>query len=418
MNMKKLYRAVWGFISIITILALFPHCGRQVPSTEPTIHKEPGIIATTMPTPEQEIKLPDTLPAALPSEPEKKQEPQIASAPDVIKQQAEKKSLAQAKKAKRKKAVNISKKTKTHDSDNPNELDFDVENRTGKTLYVTCFDYQRRRDFGRWRWAKSPVYKVGDDQIVSIDIQTIFDEQDRENVFGYLGVFSDKKMAEDATYELTPDKYLLDLDQLIKLKNKKVILEVREYGFKGELFEYDFVDKEDVEKEVPELDFAIENNTGKPILVTCFAYEKKAKSSWVAALEEKDDMTVWHFAKTPVIKLVPNQITIIDVDSILTDYDRKYVRGYLAIFDVDEEAMARKTTFEFLPSSRKMHLGELLRLKNKKIVIEVEKYGMMPDYPDFIIKPISQIDFTKIYTDPSKGVQHRAKNTQELIIPE
>lgn len=285
----------------------------------------------------------------------------------------------------------------TYDSENRNELDFDVKNETGKTVYVTCFAYQRKRDFGNWRWDKSPVYKLEDNQTVTIDVDTIPDEQDRNHVFGYLAVFTNQKAAEDAIYELTDDRYLLELDLLIQLKGKTVTLTIEKYGAKGEYFEYDFVNKNHKnDKEIPELDFPIENKTGKPILVTCFAYEKKAKGRWIASLEEKDDMSVWRFDKTPILKLMPDQIGVIDVDTILGNRDRTYMRGYLAVFDEDEELLAQQSTYELLETSRKLNLGELPRLKNKKVVVEIEKYGMMQDFIDFIIKPAKEIDFVNL----------------------
>jgi hypothetical protein len=290
----------------------------------------------------------------------------------------------------------IKEKSDTHNSNNPKELDFDVENKTGKTVYVTCFVYQRKRAFGRWRWDKSKIYQINNNQTVTVDVDSIPDEQDRNAVFGYLGVFKSEAEANDATYELTKEQNLMDLDLLIKLKGKKVTLLVEKYGHKGEIFEYDFVNKDGSVGPSDELDFAIENKTGKPIFVTCFVYQKKAKGSWLASLEEKDDMAVWRFDKTPIVHLMPDQTGIIDVDTIVTERDREYVRGYLAVFDQDEENLAYQSTFESLETSRKLHMGELHRLKNKKIIIDVEKYGAMEDFIDFVIKPASKIDFKKV----------------------
>lgn len=292
-------------------------------------------------------------------------------------------------------------KDASYSSANPNELDFDVENQTGKTVYVTSFVWIHRRDFGHWHWEKSNVYTLEPDATTTIDIKTVPMQEDRDKVFGYLAVFNNRKDAEDATIELTHEKHLLDLDLLMKLKGKKVILNVERYGRKKgkdyEFFEYDFVDKKNKEATLPELDFAVENNTGKTVLVTCFVYQKKAKGSWIASLEAKDDMTVWRFDKTPIIKLLPHQIGIIDVDPIATNRDREYVRGYLAVFDEDEEEKALNATFEVLPSKYKLTLGELARLKNRKVVLEVDEYGMQPKIIEYVPKPMSHIDFTKIY---------------------
>ncbi len=288
-------------------------------------------------------------------------------------------------------------KTPTYDADNPKELDFEVANKTGKTVYITCFAYQRKRDFGNWRWDKSPVYKLEQGQVVAIDVDTIPDEQDRKYLFGYLGVFNDEQTALDATYELTDDRSLLDLDQLNKLKGKRVTLEIESYGFRGQFFEYDFVDKSGEKKMPKKLDFPVENKTGTPIYVVGFVYEKKAKGKWIDTLPEKDDMSVWRFDKTPIVKLLPGETGMIELDPIASQRDINYLRGYLAVFDADEEEEAKQATYELLESSKKFHLGEIARLANRKIVIEIEKYGMMQDFVDFVIKPVRRIDFTKIH---------------------
>lgn len=296
--------------------------------------------------------------------------------------------------------TNVTKRvtpTDGYSSDDPNELDFDVENKTGKTIYVTCFTYQRRIAFGHWHWAKSPIYKLDDNQITTIDIDSITDEQDRKHVFGYLAILPTQKEADDAIFELLPDKNKLDLDLIIELKGKKVTINVEKYGSRGDYFEYDFINKTgDLKSDIPELDFAVENKTGKPIFVTCFVYQKKAKSTWLASFEQKDDMAVWRFDKTPIIRIDPGKVGLVDVDTIENNSDRQYVRGYLAIFDEDEEDMAYKSVYELLETNRKLNLGELWRLKNTKIVIEIEKYGIMQDFINYTIKPRSEIDFTKI----------------------
>jgi hypothetical protein len=289
----------------------------------------------------------------------------------------------------------------SYSSTNPDELDFDVENNTGKTLYVTCFTWIHRRDFGHWHWEKSNIYTLEPGATTTIDIKTVPMKEDRDKVYGYLGVFGNHQEASDAIIELTHEKHLLDLDVLMKLKGKKVTIDVERYGRKKgkdyEFFEYDFVNKDGKEQELPTLDFAVENNTGKTVLVTCFVYQKKAKGSWIASTEAKDDMTVWRFDKTPIIKLLPHQIGIIDVDPITTGRDRIYIRGYLAVFDEDEEEKALNATFELLPSKYKLTLGELARLKNQKVVLEVDEYGMQPEIIEYVPKPMSHIDFTKIY---------------------
>lgn len=297
-----------------------------------------------------------------------------------------------------KKRTSQQKKLAIVKSQTAEKLDFEVENDTDKTVYLTCFSYIKKRPLGYWRWDKSRVYEVLPDKSTTIDIDVIPDEQDRLNVYGYLGVFGTKKEADQATFELMDDKNKLDLDLLNNLKGKKVTLNIKRYGFLGDFFDFDFVKKSNGqgEKETPELDFVVENNTGKTILITCFVYQKKAKGTWFAAVDEKDDMEVWRFDKTEVMTLAPGQSKIVDVDTITEKRDREYVRGYLAVYDEDEAEKARNAIFELLPSRRKLHLGTLSLLKKKKIIIEVEEYGIAEDFIDFVIKPVQRIDFTKV----------------------
>lgn len=122
------------------------------------------------------------------------------------------------------------------------ELDFEVENQTGKTIYITCFSYIKKRPFSRWHWNKSPVYKIDDNQTVVVDLPTISDEEDRNNAFGYLGVFDNAQDAENSTIELLDDNKKIDLDIIAQLHGKKVTIDVEKYGIVGEFYDYDFQD--------------------------------------------------------------------------------------------------------------------------------------------------------------------------------
>jgi hypothetical protein len=276
-----------------------------------------------------------------------------------------------------------------------NELDFDVENKTGKAIFATCFAYVHKGDFRHWRWDKSPVVEIPDGTIKTIDVDTIGDTQDRESTYGYLGVFNDKKSADEAVIELTDERNLLDVDRIVDLRGKKVSVQIEKYGLK-EFLEYDFTAQEAAKTKSTELDFMVENNTGKTIIVCCFVYEKRGKGRWIPELDDKDDATVWRFDKTPLITLKPGQKATLDVDTIIADRDRDYVRGYLAIFDANERSKAEQSTYELLESSRKLNLGLLSTVKNKKIIIGIEKYGIMPNFIDYTTKPVSKIDFKKV----------------------
>lgn len=261
------------------------------------------------------------------------------------------------------------------------ELDFEVENLTGKTKYIACFSYVKQADFTRWHWDKSPVYKLEDGQKITIDIDTVPEALDREHVYGYLGVFDSKEIAEKSTYELLPDKNKIDLGRIIRIKGKTAIVGIEKYGFKKEILDFKLVGE--IEKRIPELDFIVENKTGRPLWVTCFIYQKKT------------DLPVWSYDKTPVKLIQPNEMVIIDVDTIEEKYDRVYLRGILAVFDETEEKLAKEITYELLPENNKIELYRLMMLRNKKVVLEAEKYGIIGDMIEFDIKPVRKIDFKK-----------------------
>jgi hypothetical protein len=281
-----------------------------------------------------------------------------------------------------------------------NKLDFEVENQTGKTIFVACFSYIKRRAFTRWRWDKSDIYVLEQGQRTVISIDDVQDPRDRKNVFGYLALFDTHKAADEAVYELLPDNIQIDLDQLEKLKGKKVVIEVEKYGAKGAFYEYDFVKKKQAARlaadQIDSLDFAIENKTGKPIYVVCFTYQKKAKGEWIGALGGKDDMALWHYTKEPILHLMPDETELMHVQHVTKGRDQVYVQGFLAVFSENEEQLANDITYEQLTSKRRLALGRLFQLDGQKVVLEVEKYGIANDFIDYRIKPTQSIDFTKI----------------------
>ncbi|MCK4517402.1 hypothetical protein KAT92_01390 [Candidatus Babeliales bacterium] len=265
------------------------------------------------------------------------------------------------------------------ENDQTKELDFQVKNETGKTIYVTCFSYIQKGRFSRWRWDKSPVYKLEQNKSVFINIDTIPDKEHREHTFAYLAVFSDEAEANQAIYELLEDQNKIDLDQVYNLFNKQVIVTVEKYGFKEEQIDFAIVKK--LKKEPPpELDFVIENQTGKTIYVCCFVHQVK-----------DDIRSVWAYDKTTVQKLMPNQSSLINIDTITNQRNRNFVPGYLAVFEEHEEKEARESTYELLKPKNKIVLGRLSYLKEKKAVIEVEKYGAVGDITEITIKPVSHV---------------------------
>lgn len=202
------------------------------------------------PIPMAQMAVPEQIPVALPSV-KPLDQGQIQTQPQQESHRSKHKKEKALKKAKRNKPekqapkATVASAIKTPESmaDDPTRLDFEVKNTTGKTVYAVCFAYIHRRPFTHWRWEKSDIYKIEDDKKAVIHLDMINDEQDRDNTFGYLGVFDTEEEAEQSTFELLPDRRKLDLDKLIDLKGKTVTLTVEKYGFKKEFFEYDFVEK-------------------------------------------------------------------------------------------------------------------------------------------------------------------------------
>lgn len=249
-----------------------------------------------------------------------------------------------------------------------------VKNITSRTLYATCFCYIKKGNSPRWHWYKAPVYELPSDTLVTMPIARIADARTRKNVYGALGVFTERAEAEKAIYELMDDHNKIDLDRLIKTQGNTIILGVEKYGIQGDIFDYDFVPDNQEVKIVPELDFVVSNQTGKPVYATAFIYQKK------------EDMPVWRYDKSPVVRIEKGDQGVIDVDTLTNPYDRKYMRGYLAIFDEAEEQEAEQATYQLLKSHQKITLGLLAALQSKKVVLKYQRYGILGDSLKFKIE--------------------------------
>lgn len=258
------------------------------------------------------------------------------------------------------------------------ELDFNVKNETGKTIYVACFSYIPRNYSGYWRWDKSQVYEIKNNESQFIDIDTIKDPIDRKNVYGSLAVFFDLKDTQDSIYELLSENHRLDLDKLYKLKNKTVKIGVEKYGFKKEKLDVEIINSKYSIK-TNELDFVVENKTGKNLWVCCFVYQKK------------EGEEVWSFNKTELKLIKNNDSAIIDVDTIKDDYNRSFSSGFLGIFSQKNKKMAEDSTYELLKPENKIALGKLTKLKNKKIVLDIEKYGIKNNFIEIYVMPEGHI---------------------------
>jgi len=268
-------------------------------------------------------------------------------------------------------------------STNSYPLAIKVRNITKRTLYAACFSYMKKENAARWYWHKTDVYELIPNRDVTMTLGLFPSKFKLPDAFGILGVFLNYHDAENATYELMPDDNKLDLDRLLKLEGKTVVIGVEKYGIAGDAFDYGFIPDGQNMKDVPALDFSVENGTGKPLYVTAFVYEKKA------------DMPIWEYEKSPVVYIEPNQKGLIEVDKILNAYDRKNIYGYLGVFDGSEKKDAENATYQLLKDNQIVDLGLLSVIREKNIMLKAQKYGIMGDVIEFVTKEPRKISFSK-----------------------
>lgn len=262
-------------------------------------------------------------------------------------------------------------------------IEIKAKNITDRPLYAVCFAYMKQKHAPRWQWHKTPVATLEPNTITPITVGHIAKKAYYNSTYGVLGLFKTKQEADNSIYELTPDENKLDLDKLHKLENKTIVIGLEKYGIIGDIFDYSFFPDDMNIPDVPELDFKVENHTGKTIHVCAFIYQKK------------ENMPVWRYDKSPVVQIEPNQEATIDVDTLTNPYDRKYMRGYLAVFDEGEEQLAHNATFQLLKAEQKLNIGLLAALRDRKVVLKNQKYGILGNLIDFTVKQPRKIAFSK-----------------------
>lgn len=291
-----------------------------------------------------------------------------------------------------------------------NELDFSVRNDSLRRFYVTCFFWAKKADAVVWRWYKSPVYELPPKKSVVIDIDTFFDKNERDNIYGWLGVFESALDADVATFASAPDQSKISLGRLAMLKRRigrsireqEVVLFTDLYGFKGERIEYRLEPRRPLKhKFEPSLDFWVENKTGDPIMVNCFVYEHQKA------------LGVWDHDSTDIVAVAPNERKRIEVDKVGSKYDWSHEHGHLGIYvhDAQLEELGQgiaeltpkeplitppdtaetathldtsnqtpesmeKITFELLSPSHELILGNLSKIRGKTLVIYKRPYGL------------------------------------------
>lgn len=258
-------------------------------------------------------------------------------------------------------------------------LEINIQNVTGKTIYVACFSYiKRHTKADRWRWDKSKIYMLKENESTTIKLDPIVNKDNRENIYGYLAVFDKEKDAINSTYELLEETKKLDLDRIYLLKNKTVKIGIEKYGFKGDLLSTNISETKKSKlpksnKPVPELDFYIKNRTGKKIYVVGFIYQKKV------------DSDVWYYDKTDTYQINDKETILMDIDTLNDKYNRVFARGFLGVFNENQKEEAQKSTYETLPAGNKLALGTIAPLKGRVVVVQVEKYGMIDNFLEFAI---------------------------------
>lgn len=259
-------------------------------------------------------------------------------------------------------------------------LSFRVRNKSGKPVYCCCFYYMKNKIMGRWRWDKSKIYKLQPKQIRLIVLDEIKNKTDREHVFGYLGVFNNKQEAKKAVMEIVDETKILDLDLLHKIKNKIIDITIKKYGITGQRLAMETrTDQKGASLPAQkELDLMVENQTGKDLFLTCFVYEQP---------ENTFNLDLWRFSKTEV-KAVKNGETIkLDIPTVFDKYKWIYMRGILGVFDATEQKLAQQATLELSNPINKVELGQLTSILGKKIILNVENYGILGSFVDYTIKP-------------------------------
>jgi len=271
-------------------------------------------------------------------------------------------------------------------------LDIKIRNVTKRVLYAACFSYLKKEDTPRWHWQKSDVYELLPDKDIVIHIDTFKSKRAVPDIFGVLGVFTRHEEAENAIYEILPDTNKIDLDRIDRLQEKTIILGIEKYGVVGDIFDYAFMPDSVATQEVPDLDFTVENQTGRPLYLTAFVYEKK------------NDMPIWNYDKSEIIRIEPNESQTIKVDGTTTLYDRKYTRGYLAVFDESERKEAYDSTYQLLHDHQKINLGLLAALADRKVILNDQKYGILGDVINFVVK-----DPRKIANSRSENIKYQPR---------
>ena len=124
------------------------------------------------------------------------------------------------------------------------------------------------------------------------------------------------------------------------------------------------------------LDFLAQNETSKPIYITCFYYAQTAPG------------VRWSWHKTPVLKLENNEEKTVHFGFRPRPEDVDDVYGYIGMFEDPDDA--EESIYELLDDDSKVDLDKIARLHNKKVVFFLEHYGIEGDYFYFMFLPLKE----------------------------
>ena len=115
------------------------------------------------------------------------------------------------------------------------ELDFIVENQSGKNLYINTFVYQHHGAHPQWDFEKLPTRFVKNGQQTTFDVDTVTKKYDWSNVRGYVGIFNkdERNKAKESTYESLNPNQKINIGRLEKIINKKIVIIPKTYGVLG-----------------------------------------------------------------------------------------------------------------------------------------------------------------------------------------
>lgn len=118
-----------------------------------------------------------------------------------------------------------------------------LKNETGRDLYLTCFVYEQpesTQSFDLWKYDKMKVIFLKEGEESQLSVPPIYDKYKWSYMRGVLGIFDkdSKELAEKSTFEIVQPINKLELGNLAKLMNQKIILSVENYGVMGDFIDY------------------------------------------------------------------------------------------------------------------------------------------------------------------------------------